>query len=690
MRYYGMERVMEPKGAMPATAWKVDNGLPIREGEFLVELTCLHVEWDSFQQICNYCGFDEKKIKRKIMDIIEKRGKMHNPFTSTGGTLLGKVIEIAPGFKGMAQLKVGDQICSLTSLCGVPIKIDTIDYIDYQYGQIKCTGHAIMFETSPVYKWSFEEGQSYALSAMNEAGCLLSAFKMAQDKGNMSVSIIGRSPATLALYSLAVKKANPSAFTTVLIHSSTEKSHATSSDYQTMFGSAVDRVRLINVGNPHETYLKLKEDSNYPSDLVIIVEDIEGADALSVLMTKEKGCIYFTTVKNHYAIAQTVAETMGKDLNILSFDQYVDGYADFTTKIVRGGQTMLERIHQHLITLNYNMIRKHSNPMAISLDDPDKSDDFIYQSPVTAHMVDEVLNVAKYDCNVIIQGETGVGKEKVLSLIHQNSKRRSCPCIKINCATIHENLAESEFFGYEPGSFTGATAQGKIGYFEMANNGILFLDEIGSLPMSMQSKLLRVLQENTFYRVGGTKQISVNVRVIVANNIPLKRLVDEGLFREDLYYRLNICNIDVPPLRERTEDIECLAKNFVLGWAKKYGIERDLSDDAINMLTKYHWPGNVRELENIVHRLVIGCKEETITGELVGDILHDSGASEGFITTKRDFDSVTFLDFHKIMDQQEKALIEYALKKGGTTRKAAEILGLPQTTFARKKIKYML
>ena len=153
-----------------------------------------------------------------------------------------------------------------------------------------------------------------------------------------------------------------------------------------------------------------------------------------------------------------------------------------------------------------------------------KEDDFVYQSQVTKSMIDEVMNIAKYDCNVIIQGETGVGKEKVLSLIHQNSERHGNPCIKINCATIAESLAESEFFGYEAGAFTGAQASGKPGYFEMANNGILFLDEIGTLSMNMQSKLLRVLQESQFYRVGGTRQISVNVRVIVANNVPLKGL----------------------------------------------------------------------------------------------------------------------------------------------------------------------
>ena len=161
----------------------------------------------------------------------------------------------------------------------------------------------------------------------------------------------------------------------------------------------------------------------------------------------------------------------------------------------------------------------------------------------------------------------------------------------LNCATIQENLAEAEFFGYEKGAFTGARAGGKQGYFELANNGTLFLDEIGSLPLSRQSKLLRVLQENSFYRVGGTELKTVNVRVICANNVPLKKLVDEGSFREDLYYRLNICLIEVPPLRKRPEDIVCLAEAFIKTYSQKYGVEKTFSQEAFDALCRYHWPG---------------------------------------------------------------------------------------------------
>ena len=235
-----------------------------------------------------------------------------------------------------------------------------------------------------------------------------------------------------------------------------------------------------------------------------------------------------------------------------------------------------------------------------------------------------------------------------------------------------------------------AASSGKTGYFELADGGILFLDEIGTLSMNMQSKLLRVLQENQFFKVGGTRQISVNVRVIVANNVPLKDLVEQGTFREDLYYRLNICKIDVPALRERKEDVLCLAQTFADSWTKKYRIHKELSPEALGQLYKYHWPGNVRELENVMHRLIISSRNVVITAEDVDEILNENAYGDMMINIRKSFEYSDSLDFHQLMNQQEKQIIEYALKKEGTTRRAAELLGLPQTTLARKKLKYGL
>ena len=204
----------------------------------------------------------------------------------------------------------------------------------------------------------------------------------------------------------------------------------------------------------------------------------------------------------------------------------------------------------------------------------------------------------------------------------------------------------------------------------------------------MQSKLLRVLQENTFYRLGGTEQIKTNVRVICANNVPLKKLVEEGRFREDLYYRLNICLIEVPPLRERIEDIRCLSEAFVKSYSKRYGIDRSFSPEAQQKLGEYYWPGNVRELENVVHRLYIAQKNDIIEADDVDEILNEDVYDKIMVNVRKRFKRDEQIDFTALMEEQEKKIITYALQKEKTTRKAAEFLNLPQTTFVRKKNKY--
>jgi transcriptional regulator with PAS, ATPase and Fis domain len=320
-------------------------------------------------------------------------------------------------------------------------------------------------------------------------------------------------------------------------------------------------------------------------------------------------------------------------------------------------------------------------------------DDYVFASKKTKTILEDVLNIAGYDCNLVIQGETGAGKEKILGLIHKNSNRKMNPCIKINCATIQENLAESDFFGYESGAFTGANAGGKQGYFELANNGILFLDEVGELPLNLQAKLLRVLQENQFYRLGGQKQITVNVRVVCASNVSLRELVKLGKFREDLYYRLNIYEIHVPPLRERIEDISCLAESFMSKYNERYVQNKKLSEDAIKNLESYSWPGNVRELDNTIHRAVINFKENLINSECIRNAinsnLYGQDDSENDLA-EAEKHSCSLLKLDEMLEKHEKAIIEEALNKEQTTRKAAETLGISQSQFMRKKKKYDL
>lgn len=230
-------------------------------------------------------------------------------------------------------------------------------------------------------------------------------------------------------------------------------------------------------------------------------------------------------------------------------------------------------------------------------------DDIIGTCPATLNLKKQIIAAARTNSTVLIEGETGTGKELVANAIHDLSFRRECPFIKINCAAIPPELFESELFGYEKGSFTGANAKGKQGLFEAANKGSLFLDEINQLAYFMQPKLLRTLQEKEIRRVGGNRSIPVNVRIIAATNKSLEKLVEENLFREDLYYRLNVVTIRIPPLRERIEDIPELVESIRKKLNYELGTHVDgISQDAEQQLMSYNWPGNIRELQNVMER----------------------------------------------------------------------------------------
>jgi transcriptional regulator with PAS, ATPase and Fis domain len=691
-KIFGLDRVLEPTGVFPPVAWKIDNDSRLRKGEARVTLELIHLEWDSFQQICSSCGYEDDKIKAKIIDIVEKRGKLQNPFTGSGGVFLGTVAEISDEFAPEIRFDVGDRIYCIASLGGIPIHIDEIYDVDYDYGQITCSGYAIVFEASPVFRMEKGFAPNYTMAAIDEAGSIFGSYNIALEHDCRNVVIIGRNIHTTLLYAASLREAIGPQYKVMAIMDKYFSEDIPRDEIEKVMEPLVKETFFADLSKPIESYHEIlgKIDGSVPIDLVIITEDISGSETLGILLVKPFGFAYFTSFENNYSKAVLCAESMGKIITTYAFDQYVQDYPVFTTQILHALKLKLEEIDKlYKAYEGKNKVTK-SRARSFQIKNAGKEDDFVYQDIVTRSMIKEVMNIAKYDCNVIIQGETGVGKEKVLSLIHQNSARRTCPCIKINCATIQETLAESEFFGYEAGAFTGAQSGGKEGYFELANEGILFLDEIGTLSMNMQSKLLRVLQENQFYRVGGTRQISVNVRVVCANNVPLRKLVDEGKFREDLYYRLNICTIEVPPLRERRADILIMAETFVKKWNKKYNIEKELSPEALNVLYDYYWPGNVRELENVVHRLVISSSDVVITDEEVEDILNENAYGDLINSVKKTFNRNEHLDFHQLMEQQEKQIIEYALKKEGTTRKAAELLRLPQTTFARKKLKYKL
>lgn len=305
----------------------------------------------------------------------------------------------------------------------------------------------------------------------------------------------------------------------------------------------------------------------------------------------------------------------------------------------------------------------------------------VIHSSKMRELISMVVRIAAVDSTVLIQGESGVGKELVANTIHSNSNRGEQPMIKINCGAIPENLLESELFGYEPGAFTGASKQGKVGMFEVADQGILFLDEIGDLPLSLQVKLLRVLQDKEILRVGGTKPIKVDVRIIAGTNYNLKEMVEKKLFRKDLFYRLNVIPITVPPLRERREDIPILANHFLDNFNQKHGMNKKLSGSILAYFMEYDWPGNVRELENLVERLVVTSLNQTITA-------HDLSAWSELKPENKSDNEHGIVRLQDALENTERRILENAFSVCKSTYEVARALGISQPTVVRKAAKY--
>ena len=307
-------------------------------------------------------------------------------------------------------------------------------------------------------------------------------------------------------------------------------------------------------------------------------------------------------------------------------------------------------------------------------------ENFIASSPLMMNVCDTIQKVAPTAATVLINGESGTGKEIIARTIHRNSTRAKRPWVAVNCAAIPENLLESEMFGHVKGSFTGAVAD-KEGLFEAANGGTLFLDEISSMPLILQGKLLRVLQEKEIRRVGGTKSIPVDVRVIAASNANLEEAVVKGTFRSDLYYRFAVITIDIPPLRKRPDDIIPLARHFIRAEYGSAGPAPEISADAAKALIAYEWPGNVRELENAIkHALTFYHSGEITCDLLPPKILEHKAKSEQVAASGN-----TNASLKSFLKQKEREYIEQILSNtGGDKEKAAETLKVNLSTLYRK------
>lgn len=687
---YGVKRVLEPEHVLSTSAWKVDNSREINDDEMRVAIRTLHIESTSFKQISIESNQNAEKIKDRIMDIVIKRGKMHNPVTDTGGVLFGVVEEIGENYNNKKNLKVGDEVICNASLAAIPIYISRITRIDRTYTEIDAEGYGILFNDFPIVKKPENIPMNLLLFAFDESGTLYTANSCA--KGKESILIVGNNMMTNALFGYAVRKsAGPNAKIVCLFD---RKSNimVKGKSMDILLSQIFNEIHFVNILKPVDCLQRLNVEGLF--DLTVNCADIPGAETINILATKSGGTVLFANLINNYNIALYITESISRQLELRCADGYVAAYDKFDIEMVRElapyfqAATVIDTKLEDDVDYHLGRTKKSLEQSGYR-----KSliDDFICESRPMMAVLDEVLSVAKYDCNVLITGDTGVGKEKVASLIQKNSIRNMQTFIKVNCAAIADNLIESEFFGYEQGAFTGAKISGKKGYFEMADNGTIFLDEVGELPLEMQAKLLRVLQDGEFYKVGGVTPVKTNLRIISATNKDLEEMMELKLFRRDLYYRLNVFPIRVPNLNERKMEIPVLVRHFVEKYNEKFKMEKFVGEDVTSYLSQCSWPGNIRELENVVQRLMIASKSEEISNLDVMKEMHrdlfDKGEDNWDEEEAKEQDS---MDLNVLMDGFEKNILKVACEKYGSTRKTAKAIGISQTQLIRKKNKYSI
>lgn len=329
-----------------------------------------------------------------------------------------------------------------------------------------------------------------------------------------------------------------------------------------------------------------------------------------------------------------------------------------------------------LNALQYELQRERSLSESI-LKNNSQAENIVVKSPAMKRILEYAEQIAPFPTTVLITGETGAGKDVVANYIHRHSNRADKPFLKLNCSSIPENLIESELFGYNAGAFTGANKNGKPGLFELADGGTLLLDEIGDMPLYLQVKLLRVLQDGEIQRLGGSKVKKVDVRLIAATNADLESLSETGQFRKDLYYRINVVSIHVPPLRQRREEISFLAEHYLYRYCQNYGLNKIYAPEVLQCFNQYDWPGNVRELKNIVENLIVSNSGPILTLDYL-----PQSFLKGFKPEILQKEQQSTL--RAITEITERSLISQALKETGGLRGAARVLGMNHSTLYRR------
>jgi transcriptional regulator with GAF, ATPase, and Fis domain len=681
---FGCHRVLEPAKSFPQPAWKLDNTMAVHENELLVDVDIIHVNTTSFNQILTSMDGNLTAVKKRILEIVSTRGKLQNPITGTGGILYGRVEQIGESYSNPYNLKVGDHIITLASLSLTPLRLDQIDQINQFSCQLKVQGKAILFGHMPLLRvipgqLSKKYSLELLIAVMDEAGAPRQTWKLA-NTGNR-ILIIGANGKLGLLSACGARKkiGNSGKITGIVKSHESRKVLEETGIYDEVFCcDALDTIGALKYLSTQGGFNALEG----AFDLTVNCMAVSGTEMLSLILTRNRGTIFFASLANSQKITALTSESVGKDLNIIGYTGFLEGHADFTETLLDTCPELTRQLKRLYDPKNQTQrVRQdpYPDPRILSHILKDSRDDYVFVSGPMQKVLASAVNVAKYDCTTLITGESGVGKEIIVDIIHKASDRNQYPLVKINCGTIPASLLESELFGYEKGAFSGASIQGKKGFFELAHNGSLFLDEIGELKTELQVKILRAIQEKQIYRVGGTQPIQVNVRIIAATNRSLEEMIEQGRFREDLFYRLNVFPIKIPPLRERKKDIIPLAEHFIRKYNDRFKLNKTMEQMAFQYLVEHEWPGNIRELQNVVQRILINSGEDTIT---LVDTIRELATGSRLPSSQAGLNA--------ILDQTEYNILKATRKTHKTTRKMAKILGLSQTTLVRKLKKHGL
>ncbi|MDR2162447.1 MAG: sigma 54-interacting transcriptional regulator [Clostridiales Family XIII bacterium] len=683
---FGTYRSVRPEGYFPYSAWEIDNNMEITDHEVLLDVKRLNIDMTCFLQLMESSYGDRDGIARGIMDLVRERGKLHNPVTGTGGTLLGTVAKIGAAYSNRYGIGEGDDVISLSSLTGIPLSISHIRDVDTDMAQVRIDGQAILFENSPVVKKSGLLPDDLQLSAFETIGEAAETYRIVEPGDR--VIIIGAAGKFGLVCGLAARaKLGGTGSLTGVVDSA---DGMVPGEMKGLF----DEAYVFEASDIAAMRRELTGVGEY--DVVINCSQRPMSEPVCVMLPRGRGKVFFTNLGANSKAAGLAAEILGKELSVRFYHGYLEDQERTLVDIIRKTPDF-ERLLRAALANDFRypwlqILDTAGRLFKLSRGIIEDPQNYVFESPKSLELLETLIRVAKYDCTILVSGETGVGKEIAAEVIHKKSWRKSGRLVKVNCASIPEHLLETELFGYVGGAFTGSDPKGKKGLWEIADKGVLFLDEIGEMPLALQAKLLRALEENEIFRVGSGTPVKVNVRVIAATNSDLMEMVREKTFREDLYYRLNVFYLRIPPLRERREDILPLVELMLRKYGDKYGINKTMDRTAAKLLETFPWYGNIRELGNFVQKVLIDSRGSEIT---VSDInRHLASLRVGDAGAASPYGRVTLHGqvSEKVLPagMDEESLFRYYKEKYGSTRKIASVCGMSQSSVTRRLRKYGL